>query len=108
MAVDRRLFVYVRCADPETAHEILWMACCCHLENASLSCAASPLDPEHSVDIELTRLSTLGRIRGMPGVLEANSCPAGLPRLHDPTEMWLILQQTHLVCGLSPHLLAMA
>jgi len=104
MPVDKSIIVYVRCADFATAHELLWMACCCHLESSSLRCAMSPFDPLCSVDIELANSATLNRIRGMPGVLEANPCPAGLPNLHSPTEMWVELQQSLWIRDLNPHL----
>lgn len=106
MLSDSSLFVYVRCADPTTAREVLWMACCCRIEHRALRCKMSPLDPICSVDVELTDTHSLQRIRGMPGVLEANPCPAGIPQLCEANEMWSQVMNTAWVHELQPHLVA--
>ena len=78
------LVIYIRCVDPDTMKGMLYKASCCHLERWALRCQTSPLDPTLSVDVELVDSEDLTRIRGMPGVLEANLCPAGIPELCDP------------------------
>lgn len=99
---DKGCVVYIHCADSNTVKEMLYRASCCHLERQALPCQVSPLDP-CSVDVELEDPSDLNRIRGIPGVLEANPCPAGTPTLADPeTIRTQILQDewSHKAC---PH-----
>jgi hypothetical protein len=79
--------VFVHCVDLDTALEVLYEVCCCHVANHGLPCNLSPLDPEHSIDLSAPSEEVLDRIRRMPGVMEVAVPPAGMPELRDPETM---------------------